>query len=208
PPGVWEKPADHEVNGELVHDERGGCLDHASKRRKKSPIGVGLDTSWDRSTTYIAMAGWRKDGLIHIELMAQRAGTDWAIPWIAERVKKLNIATVSFQANGAPVSSLFKEATDADIPFKPWAGPDLGRGTGDFYDKVRFRGLRHLVQPALDIAAATAVTKPSGDAWYWDRKNSPTDIAPLIAATAAVWALLGEEQDTESAYADADLMML
>lgn len=210
PPGVWEKPAEHDVDGVLVLDEHGGCLDNLSKRRKKSSIGVGLDTSWDRSMTYIAMAGWRKDGLIHVELMAQRAGTDWAIPWVAERKKRLNVRATSFQANGAPVSSLFTEATAADISFKPWAGADLGRGTGDFYDKVRFRGIRHLVQPALDIAAATAVTKPAGDSWYWDRKNSPTDIAPLIAATAAVWALLGDEEETESAYADStyDLMVM
>jgi hypothetical protein len=33
------------------------------------------------------------------------------------------------------------------------------------------------------------VTKPSGDGWLWDRRHSPTDIAPLIAATGAVWLL-------------------
>jgi hypothetical protein len=194
PPGAWENADDRAENP--------GTLDNNSKRKKKSPIGVGLDTSWDRSTTYIAMAGWRKDGLIHVELMAQRAGTDWAIPWVAERVKRLNIIGVSFQANGAPVSSLVDEATAADIPFVPWAGPDLNRWTGLLYDKVRFRTLRHLVQPALDIAAATAVIKPSGDSWLWDRKNSPADAAPLIAVTAAVGALLSEEEQFQSAYAD------
>lgn len=202
PTGVWENPADREDNP--------GCLDSLSRRRKKSPIAVGVDTSWDRSTTFVAMAGWRKDGLIHVEVMVQRAGTDWVVPWIAERVKKLNIQSVAFQANGAPVSSLTDEATLADVPFKPWAGSDLIRGTGMFYDRVRDRTVRHLVQPALDIAAATAVTKPSGDSWLWDRKNSPSDISPLIAVTAAVWALLGDEDIFESAYAseDHDLILL
>lgn len=210
PIGSWEKPSQMEVDGVLVDDENGGCLDHLSKRKKKSPIGVGLDTSWDRSTTYIAIAGWRKDGLIHVELVAMRAGTDWAIPWIVERKSKLNIKAVSFQANGAPVSSLLDEATKADLPFEPWSGSDLGRGMGMLYDKVRFRTVRHLVQPALDIAAATAVTRPAGDAWMWDRKNSPTDIAPLIAVNAALVALVGGDEEIESAYADDDndLMML
>ena len=74
-----------------------------------------------------------------------------------------------FQANGAPVSSLKDEAEAADIPFLPWQGSDLGRWTGLFYDKVRALQLRHLSQPALNIAVATAATKPSGDAWILDR---------------------------------------
>lgn len=204
PPGVWDKPAEILVDGVMVYDDNGGCLDHSSKRKKSSVVGVGIDTSWDRSTTYVAMAGWRKDGLIHVEMVAQRAGTDWAIPWVAERAKSKNIKNVSFQTNGAPVSSLTDAANAAEFSFLPWQGADLGRATGDFYDKVRGRMIRHLMQPALDIAAATAVTKPAGDAWYWDRKHSPADAAPLIAATAAVFALLGGEEEIESAYADDD----
>jgi hypothetical protein len=39
--------------------------------------------------------------------------------------------------------------------------------------------------------------RPMGDSWVWDRKHSPTDIAPLVACTAAVWALgaVAEEAD-------------
>ena len=32
-----------------------------------------------------------------------------------------------------------------------------------------------------NIAAANAATKPAGDAWWWDRRKSPVDVAPLIA---------------------------
>lgn len=190
PPGAWE-----------------ACLDNDSKRRKKSEIAVGVDVSWDRSTAYVAWAGWRKDGLIHVSVQAKRAGTDWVVPYIAERVEDLGITAVSFQANGAPVSSLVDEAKTA-LPYVPWAGADLGRWTGLFYDKVRSGQIRHTTQPALDIAAATASTRPAGDSWLWDRKNSPTDIAPLIAVTAAVGALLAQEEQFTSAYTDSDLLVL
>ena len=40
------------------------------------------------------------------------------------------------------------------------------------------------------MAAATAATRPVGEAWLWDRRKSPADAAPLIAATAALWCLL------------------
>ena len=78
-----------------------------------------------------------------------------------------------------------------------WQGSDLSRGSGAFYDLVRglgedgtnTPGVYHRPQPILDIPAATAVTKPLGDGWVWDRRKSPTDIAPLVAANAAVWLL-------------------
>ena len=53
---------------------------------------------------------------------------------------------------------------------------------------VKDKQLKHLPQPLLDVAASVAVTKPlPGDAWAWDRRKSPLDIAPLVAATGAVW---------------------
>jgi hypothetical protein len=76
---------------------------------------------------------------------------------------------------------------------------------------VRTGGLRHTgPNPPLDIAAATAVPKMAeGGAFMWDRKRSATDIAPLIAATAAVW-LLGRpaEGPKRSKYEDADLVVV
>jgi hypothetical protein len=58
----------------------------------------------------------------------------------------------------------------------------------------------------LDVPAATAVTKPLGDGWVWDRRHSPTDIAPLVAATGAVGLLTKPvEYVGPSAYEDRGL---
>jgi len=70
----------------------------------------------------------------------------------------------------------------------------LARWSGQFYDLVRglaedgsnTPGVYHRPQPVLDVPAATAVTKPLGDGWVWDRRHSPTDISALVAATGAV----------------------
>ena len=44
----------------------------------------------------------------------------------------------------------------------------------------------HITQPALDLAANIAVTRPMGDgAWAWDRTKSMEDISPLVAVTMA-----------------------
>ena len=78
----------------------------------------------------------------------------------------------------------------------PWVGGDLGIGCGLIYDQVAaaapeststLKPLAHRGQEALNLAAHTAAQRFYGDGWYWDRKNSPQDAAPLIAATEALW---------------------
>jgi len=110
---------------------------------------------------------------------------------LQHRVQTGVISRIALQPSGAPVSSLRDAAEFAGLPVTEWAGPNQGRATGQFYDLVRNFGLRHLAQPILDVAAATAAMRPAGDGvWMWDLRKSQTDVAPLIAATGAVWLLL------------------
>lgn len=190
PPGSWEK-----------------CRDEDSQIAPGSDIRVCVEVSWDRSTTHVGVAGWRADGLPHIEVVASRTGTDWAVPWLTseDRDEALRAAPVAVQASGAPASSLIDPMRKAGINVVEWKGPALGSGTGMFYDRVRAAvgegtaksELRHRGQPVLDVPAATAVTKPLGDGWVWDRSRSPHDAAPLVAATGALWLLLTYEPDVK-----------
>ncbi len=165
-----------------------------------------VDVSWDRSTAHIAVVGRREDGLPHLEVVASRVGTDWVAPWLSERAGTAGLAGVVFQSKGAPVSSLADEIGSAGVPVIEWSGSDLGPATGAFYDLVRavqedpHKGLRHRPQPVLDVAASTAATRPLGDSWVWDRKNSATDIAPLVAVTAGLFGLLTMPERRVSAY--------
>lgn len=183
PPGSWEASADED-----------------SRRAPDAPIALCVDVSWDRSTTHVGLASVRPDGLLHVEVIASRAGTDWLLPWLqaAERAEEVRTAPVAIQAKGAPVSSLLGPLSDAGINVVEWGGSQLGASTGAFYDRVRIAvgegqadaGLRHRNQPLLNLAAATAATRPVGDAWVWDRKKSATDASPLICITGAVWCLM------------------
>lgn len=173
--------------------------DGASAPSPDSPLVVGLDVSWDRSAAYLAVAGWRADGLAHVEIVQARYGTEWVIAWLtdAERDVALAHAPVVVQTNGAPASSLIDGLVEAGVRVLDWKGADLGAACGQFYDRVRAAvgqgvsesSLRHRPQPVLDRAAATAVPKPAGDAWLWDRRKSPYDVAPLTAVTGALWGL-------------------
>ncbi|MFD7157950.1 terminase large subunit domain-containing protein [Kribbella sp. NPDC059898] len=200
PPGAWEASADPDTS-----------------RAPGALIALCVDVSWDRSTTYVGLASVRPDGLYHVELIARRAGTDWLADWLTspERAAEVRGAPVAIQHRGAPSSSLIGPLTDAGIRVVEWGGADLGIAAGTFYDRVRAAigegdaavGLRHRDQPALNLAAATASTRPVGDSWVWDRRGSPTDASPLVAVTGALWCLTGgmPEPAPTSAYEAARL---
>ena len=51
---------------------------------------------------------------------------------------------------------------------------------------------------------AEAAMKTMGDSWAWNRDKSPVDIAPLCAATIALWGLVNgvQTEKTVTAYGD------
>lgn len=160
-----------------------------------SDVAFCVDVSWDRSTTHIAASGWRPDDLPQVEIIASRTGTDWVVDWFTdpahpERARRRIIV----QSKRAPASSLVEPLKDAGLDVVEWDGVS---GTAELYDRVRSAvgegtagaQLRHLRQPLLDTAAANASTRPVGDSWAWDRRKSAVDVAPLVAATGALWGL-------------------
>jgi len=170
-----------------------------------------VDTSQDRIKTYIAFAGRQADGSVQVEVVAERVGQDWVADWLRER--SAIIDAVTGQTRGAPVSPLMgdlRASLAGVIAVEDWGGPDLPGGTGKFYDLVRAGDLTHNPWPSLDLAAATAVPKlTDGGAFMWDRKKSPTDVAPLQAATGAVWLLTRpSEAPMRSKYEDDDLVVV
>lgn len=199
PPGQWE-----------------AALDPQSRRGDGERVTYAVDVSHDRSTAHIAVATRRADGLMHVEIVASRSGTAWILPWFRERVPRDSHGdpngdplVLTMQSNGAPVSSLMIDLeAEPGLQVHGWAGAELGKGFGIFWDLVRGFNpdesadpespaadpeevreplIRHRNQPLLDLAAQQTVTKPAGDGLLVDRKASPVDAAPLVAAIGAVW---------------------
>jgi phage terminase large subunit-like protein len=193
PAGTWEAGVDAPCKGT---SDCPACVAgrhepgyEGSTIAEGSAIGFCVDVSWDRSYAHIAAAGLRADGLPHVEIIATRAGTEWVKAWFsdpemgAQRRKR----PVLIQPT-APAGALSEELRSIKVDVRDWKGTELGQSCGRFYDLVVQNELRHLSQPLLDVAAAVATTRPlPGDSWAWDRRKSPLDIAPLVAATGAVW---------------------
>lgn len=200
-------------------------VDPASVIPAAHPVTYCVDTEHDRSRSFIAVAGRRADLDVHVEVVASRYGVGWVVDWFKERASESRPMRVVIQARGAPVSGLLEDLQKIEwLTVVEWGGADLGGACGRFFDGVKAHlwepapefpdavqpvRVWHLPQPVLDLPAGTAVTKPLGDAWAWNRQGSPFGAAPLMAVSGAAWdALRPVVEDAESAYEDGDLMIV
>lgn len=176
-------------------------------------VVLAVDTSVDRETTYIAAAGYRADGLPHVELIARRDGMLW-VPRYLELLRESwpDIHEIAVQSKGCPAVDFVDPLTQAGWTVHLIEGFKLGACVGRFRDRVREGKLRHLPQPVVEQQAAVAVTRRLGEVQVWDRNSSAMHISALVAESEALYAL--ETMDSEpvksvkSAYASHGLMIL
>jgi hypothetical protein len=190
PAGAWEKGA----NEPIIQPD--GTAVASDEDRIVGQFDVCIDVSTNRSMTYIAVCGGRRDGIDQAGIVAYRSGTEWVKdylmhdPAVAGRVR-----SVTGQKNGAPVSALMKDLSAAStdpsdeftIEVVDWSGGALMDATATTFDAVRDVTVRHNPQPVLDSAAATAAMKKLGDGFVIDRTGSFSDASPLVAFEGALW---------------------
>lgn len=188
--------------------------DEKSFIAQESQVFFGIDLSQDRRWTTIGACGLRPDGNWHIEVVARRIGTEWAIDWFRQRAFKGKMK-LAFQSRGAPVGGLAEQiCTLTGIERIGIEGPDLTNGWGRFYDGVCAclpdgdgAKICHLPQPVMDTPGHTMQLKQMGGGVKLpDRIKSPDDIAPLFACVMAFTAAskpanISEKKVYESAYA-------
>ena len=170
-----------------------GGMDETSFIRQDAEVYYGIDMSQDRRWVAIGVCGLREDGNYHIETVARRVGSEWAIDWFRERAIKGRMK-LAFQSRGAPVSGLAEQiCTISGIERIGIEGTDLSNGWGRFYDRVCAclpdrdgKRIYHLPQPVMDTPGHTMQLKQMGGGVQLpDRLKSPDDIAPLFACIMA-----------------------
>lgn len=161
----------------------------------KSSIDGGLvlswEVAWDRSHAAIGVAGYRPDGLPHLEVVDYREGTDWMPGRLGELVKKQDVLAVVFNPSG-PGASLLNDVTER-MPVRlephPLTARDCANACGRLYDAVITKQVRQLGDDRLLEALRVSATRPLVDAWAWDLKRSMGDICHLCAVTDAFYGL-------------------
>jgi hypothetical protein len=149
---------------------------------------VGFDTPRDRSSAAVAVA-WRDRSGLRVELVDGRPGTGWLAERVADLVARRHPVAVGYPAD-TPAGDVADTLATAGAPVLPVRGRDWPAACAGFLAAVLEGKIRIGEHPALAEAAKVAPARDSGDGgWTWSRRGAIASIAPVIAATAATWAL-------------------
>ncbi|MER6834257.1 terminase [Streptomyces cellulosae] len=169
---------------------------------RKGQLAFAVDVAQDRSHSSIGVASLREDGLMHLELVARRPGTEWVVRAV-DRLRRLwDPVAVAIGSTGTPAGSLIDDLVEAGITVpedkeRPHRGHlvvvrtnDVVEACGQMADAMTQGTARHRDQTPLTGAVTGARSRRVGDAWVLDRTASLTDVAPFVAVTLARWALV------------------
>jgi hypothetical protein len=162
------------------------CVDEESKPSSR-PVFM-IDASPGLRSVAIVAAMYRPDGFPHLEVVAHGVGSDWAAPRAAQLQRHKPLDWVIDP--GGPAGALLPDLQAHGIEPRQMSTRDLGQACEAFAAAVNDKGVRHLDDPALNRAVASAGRREIGDGlWAWSRRKSESDISPLVAATGAYWGL-------------------
>lgn len=168
----------------------------ANQRRRRvlpTTIAIGLQISEARDKTAIAAAGRLDGGLVGVALLAYLDGPTAGVAEVLALRRGHTVVAVALDPR-SQAATLIEPLTLAGITVTQLTATDLVVGNGEFIDRVAARTLRVAPHPALDAAARFVSQRPLGGASVWERRGNPIDVAPIDAATAAVWALTRPQQ--------------
>lgn len=163
-----------------------GCVDVGST--PVDPVVFSVDVSPNAGSAAVAVAGWRSDGLGHVEVVDHRPGVGWLPERLVELVGRWRVGSVLVDASG-PAAAVVPSLERAGVRVELVAGSDAVRACSVVYAGVVESRVRHRDQASLNAAVAGAVRRSAGDSWRWNRKDSSCDISPLCAVTLAWWRL-------------------
>lgn len=168
----------------------------------------GIDTSADRSTTYVAAAVMTESGLPFVTVREARPGSLWVENYMTELAQASGHREVCIQARGAPAMEFIEPLTVAGLDVHAIEGSWFGIATGRLKDRVREEGMILIDQPAVNVAISGGLTKKFGETDAWNRTGSAVDISPIIAMTLALYGLEALQPTTAaaSAYSERGMM--
>ena len=160
--------------------------------RALDPVCFGFDVRPNRSRSVIVAVGRRQDDLLHLEVVDSREGVGWVVERLVELSQRHAPHALVCDGVG-PASSLVPELRKRQIEVSSLDSAQMGQACGMFYDAVHEERVRHLGDTRFVTAIKGAATRALGDRWAWSRRNSTSDVSPLVAATIGVWAMVSQE---------------
>ncbi len=150
-----------------------------------TPQAWAVDVSEDSGWSSIGMAGVRPDGLVHVELIENRPGTDWLPNRVAELLARHGGQVLVDGSSPAGFLLPVLGARGCDV--RVVSSREHSQACGLFLDGVSAKSIVHIGQAQIASALGGAKKRNFGDAWVWARRSSGVDITPVVAVTLALF---------------------
>ena len=155
------------------------------------PICVGYDVSPERRTS-IAVAGRNQEGKWQTEVIEKLPGTAWLPAKLADLIAAQDPEMIVADKLGPGASaSTIAKMEEAGVTVTLVDGAMHAQACASLAEEIQADNFRHLGSQDLLNAIRAAKPRKFGDRWLWARRSSTADIAPLVAATLALWGAMG-----------------
>jgi phage terminase large subunit-like protein len=162
----------------------GECLDPQSRR--SGPVALAVDVAPGATWSSIGVAGHREDGMLHVELIERLPGTADVVA-VLRKLHAAHKVPIHLDPR-SEAAGLIADLERAGVPVEKIGTLDLTAACARFKQAAIAGTLRHIGQPVLDSAVASATVRTVGEGWAWSRRSSSLDISPLVAVTIAAHA--------------------
>ena len=197
----WERDADQfkrswlntpDLSGEgsaPIEMETWDTLATEPVARITGSMSIGVAVAPEQTASAVVVCYLDQSGTPVVELDTYRNGTDWVVERVSDLVGRYDVTAISMDTAGqSPAVVLARPFSHAGIGYDAATLPDVTASAAGFVDAVRNGRIRHVRNPALDIAAGAVRRRSIGDgSWAFGRKDTAADISPLEAATHALW---------------------
>jgi phage terminase large subunit-like protein len=188
--GIWDGAACYRV----ISIDSWNAIANPNLQDAGGEISVAIDVSPDRSVASIATAAWTTEGVPYVDVIESRRGDpDWGIQKFVDLSSRHQVRAVVIDRLSA-ANSLIDPLEQRGVAVTATTATQMAKAFGTFVDAVMDGKMRHLDQPALSVALSVARKRNIGDGGFgWSRKDSESDITPLVASTLALWGLTSSE---------------
>lgn len=149
---------------------------------------MSVAVSKDSKSAAVAAAGWREDGLIHVEIVDYRPGDGWVAERCGEIREKHRPRGWAFDEKTA-TAALARDLKAQRVRLREMNTTEAAQACALLLSLTKRGRLRHLGDPRLHEALDVAARRDIGEGWAWAPKRSDGDVVALVAATQAVWLL-------------------
>lgn len=167
---------------------------HVPISEVRIPLGSrtvwGVDTSADRSKTWIAAAVNTSDGKPFVTVRIERAGMMWVPDYMEQLADESGHREVVLQGRGCPAMEFIEPLQKRGLIVHALEGGPFALATGRLKDRVRDSGLVIIEQPDVDLGIEGGVVQKYAENLAWSRHSSmPVDVSGVVAETNALYGL-------------------